>query len=275
MACIDFDKGFETFIHAFIKEHGDLYQHNMEVLEKMLPDLYLQFLDTEADFLGGKKPGEYFSSFTDVKELMQMLADYRKENIPVPDPLLERITDLGSEAENALLDLLATEKDPEMRMTAINLLNELQSSKPMQLYIRYIAEMDAEDEEGDACSEALIAMGKEVVAPILKELNTATEAGRDVFADILSNFPFNEEIFKLLVDRFANREEKKAFFASCLSKYGDPRALPMLKSAAAAVDINYLDYIEVVNAIESLGGERPAEREFGGDPYYEALSRMQ
>ncbi|MFR5795784.1 MAG: hypothetical protein ACLUI3_09750 [Christensenellales bacterium] len=34
----------------------------------------------------------------------------------------------------------------------------------------------------------------------------------------------------------------------------------------ASPDINYLDYVEVVNAIEALGGERPPEREFSGDP---------
>ena len=45
----------------------------------------------------------------------------------------------------------------------------------------------------------------------------------------------------------------------------------MLKEAAQSPDINYLDYVEVVNAIEALGGERPPEREFSGDPYYESL----
>ena len=48
----------------------------------------------------------------------------------------------------------------------------------------------------------------------------------------------------------------------------------MLKEAAQSPDINYLDYVEVVNAIEALGGERPPEREFSGDPYYESLRQV-
>jgi len=39
-------------------------------------------------------------------------------------------------------------------------------------------------------------------------------------------------------------------------------------------DISYLDYIEIVNAIEALGGEVSADREFNGDPYYESLKKM-
>ena len=44
--------------------------------------------------------------------------------------------------------------------------------------------------------------------------------------------------------------------------------------AAAAQDINYLDFVEISSAIDALGGERPAEREFAGDPYYESLKRV-
>ena len=44
--------------------------------------------------------------------------------------------------------------------------------------------------------------------------------------------------------------------------------------AAASPDINYLDFVEISSAIEALGGDRPAEREFAGDPYYESLKRV-
>ena len=44
-------------------------------------------------------------------------------------------------------------------------------------------------------------------------------------------------------------------------------------NAAQDDRINYLDYVEIVSAIDALGGERPPEREFSGDPYYESLRR--
>jgi hypothetical protein len=40
-------------------------------------------------------------------------------------------------------------------------------------------------------------------------------------------------------------------------------------------DINYLDYLEIANAIEMLGGEAgDRDRDFSGDPYYESLRDM-
>jgi len=38
--------------------------------------------------------------------------------------------------------------------------------------------------------------------------------------------------------------------------------------------LNYLDYIEIRNAFESLGGEVDQERDFTGDKDYEALRQM-
>ena len=48
----------------------------------------------------------------------------------------------------------------------------------------------------------------------------------------------------------------------------------MLREALELTDLNYLDYIEIVHAIEALGGEVETEREFNGDPYYESLKDM-
>ena len=95
-----------------------------------------------------------------------------------------------------------------------------------------------------------------------------------IFADILCNFPGDERILALLLDRFEHEHQQRALFASYLAKLGDERALPALLKAALDDHINYLDYVEVVNAIDALGGERPPERDFSGDPYYESLKRV-
>ena len=144
----------------------------------------------------------------------------------------------------------------------------------MQRYIDFIASLEEPSDKGDLCAEALLSMGEEVVAPILAVLSGAGQTGRDIFADILSNYPGDERIYELLAERFATRDERRALFASYLAKLGDERAISMLKEAAQSPDINYLDYVEVVNAIETLGGERPPEREFSGDPYYESLKQV-
>ena len=275
MKCINFDRAFERYMAEWIKENSEKYKDDMDVIEDMMPDVYLEFLKKPADFLDGVAPQDYFEQFDNADMLVNWLCDYIAQGVPVPDLLLERVTALGNPAEKSLLALVAREDLPEeTQMTAISLLREMESKAPMQRYIDYIASLEEPSDKGDLCAEALMSMGESVVEPILATLSGAGQTGRDIFADVLSNYPGDERIYELMIERFVTRDERRALFASYLAKLGDERAIPMLKEAAQSPDINYLDYVEVVNAIEALGGERPPEREFSGDPYYESLRQV-
>lgn len=275
MKCINFDRAFERYMAEWIKKNSEKYKDDMDVIEDMMPDVYLEFLKKPADFLDGIAPQDYFEQFDNTDVLVNWLCDYIAQGVPVPDLLLERVTALGDPAEKSLLALVARDDLPEeTQMTAISLLREMESKAPMQRYIDYIASLEEPSDKGDLCAEALMSMGESVVEPILAALSGAGQTGRDIFADVLSNYPGDERIYELMIERFVTRDERRALFASYLAKLGDERAIPMLKEAAQSPDINYLDYVEVVNAIEALGGERPPEREFSGDPYYESLRQM-
>lgn len=275
MKCINFDRAFERYMAEWIKENSEKYKDDMDVIEDMMPDVYLEFLKKPADFLDGVAPQDYFEQFDNADMLVNRLCDYIAQGVPVPDLLLERVTALGNPAEKSLLALVARDDLPEeTQMTAISLLREMESKAPMQRYIDFIASLEEPSDKGDLCAEALMSMGESVVEPILAALSGAGQTGRDIFADVLSNYPGDERIYELMIERFVTRDERRALFASYLAKLGDERAIPMLKEAAQSPDINYLDYVEVVNAIEALGGERPPEREFSGDPYYESLRQV-
>lgn len=275
MKCINFDRAFERYVAEWIKKNSEKYKDDMDVIEDMMPDVYLEFLKKPADFLDGVAPQDYFEQFDNADMLVNWLCDYIAQGVPVPDLLLERVTALGNPAEKSLLALVARDDLPEeTQMTAISLLREMESKAPMQRYIDYIASLEEPSDKGDLCAEALMSMGESVVEPILAALSGAGQIGRDIFADVLSNYPGDERIYELMIERFVTRDERRALFASYLAKLGDERAIPMLKEAAQSPDINYLDYVEVVNAIEALGGERPPEREFSGDPYYESLRQV-
>lgn len=275
MKCINFDRAFERYMAEWMKENSEKYKDDMDVIEDMMPDVYLEFLKKPADFLDGIAPQDYFEQFDNADMLVNWLCDYIAQGVPVPDLLLERVTALGNPAEKSLLALVARDDLPEeTQMTAISLLREMESKAPMQRYIDYIASLEEPSDKGDLCAEALMSMGESVVEPILATLSGAGQTGRDIFADVLSNYPGDERIYELMIERFVTRDERRALFASYLAKLGDERAIPMLKEAAQSPDINYLDYVEVVNAIEALGGERPPEREFSGDPYYESLRQV-
>lgn len=275
MKCINFDRAFERYMAEWMKENSEKYKDDMDVIEDMMPDVYLEFLKKPADFLDGIAPQDYFEQFDNADMLVNWLCDYIAQGVPVPDLLLERVTALGDPAEKSLLALVARDDLPEeTQMTAISLLREMESKAPMQRYVDYIASLEEPSDKGDLCAEALMSMGESVVEPILAALSGARQTGRDIFADVLSNYPGDERIYELMIERFVTRDERRALFASYLAKLGDERAIPMLKEAAQSPDINYLDYVEVVNAIEALGGERPPEREFSGDPYYESLRQV-
>ena len=275
MKCINFDRAFERYMAEWMKENSEKYKDDMDVIEDMMPDVYLEFLQKPADFLDGVAPQNYFEQFDDADMLVNWLCDYIAQGVAVPDLLLERVTALGDPAEKSLLALIARDDLPEeTQMTAISLLREMESKAPMQRYIDFIASLEEPSDKGDLCAEALMSMGESVVEPILAALSGAGQTGRDIFADVLSNYPGDERIYELMIERFVTRDERRALFASYLAKLGDERAIPMLKEAAQSPDINYLDYVEVVNAIEALGGERPPEREFAGDPYYESLKQV-
>jgi len=275
MNCIDFDKEFERYTREWMEKNAEKYNNNMDVIEAMMPDIYMEFLSKPAAWLGGESPESFFEQYDNAKMLVKWMCAYYEQEIPVPDLLLERITVLGDEAEACLLKLPFGEGIPhEAALTAISLLGEMESTAPMKAYIDFIAGLEEPDEKGDMCAEALLAMGVAVIEPILSVLNCTRETGRDIFADILSNYPGDERSFELLMERFSHCEDRHALFASYLAKFGDDRALPVLMAAALDDRTNYLDYVEIVSAIEALGGERPPERDFNGDPYYESLKRI-
>ena len=69
-------------------------------------------------------------------------------------------------------------------------------------------------------------------------------------------------------------EAEKAVREALIAKFGDPRALELLKELIDLPDVGYVDYIELRNAIETLGGDPGEERTFYGDPDYEAMRNL-
>ena len=276
MKCIDFDKAFSRFAMQWFRDHAKDYK-NYDEMEAAMPDVYARFLDTPADFLANAKPGEYFSQWDDAKTLIDWMEDYFKQRVPVPDMLLNRITELGEPAEKRLYSLLQKERTPqEARMTAVSLLREMESMLPMQLYIGWQLNRAADDELCDAACESLAQMGEEAIDPMLAFLPDANDAGREALCSVLSYYPQTaEKVLPELLRLIRRPEANVAVLAGYLGRLGDEGALETLIDLALDEDITYLNYIELRSAIEQLGGDAP-EREFDeSDPEYEAMSRLQ
>ena len=270
MPVVNFDEHFAEFMSEWMKTRQDQYA-DFDEMEEDMPRIYMAFVNTRAKWLGNVTPGAYFTQFEDPKVLVDWLAQYCDEGVPVPDLLCEQITAVGRPCEKRLLELLKDGDAPEeARMIAVNLLREMESTLPKMLYIQWQLNREGKDELKDNALEGLTEMGECVVQPILQELPRANAEGEEALLEVLSHFPGNEQIFKLAVRLFRERKERRALFAGYLARLGDDRALPDLISAAQEEKLPYLTFIEIRNAIETLGGICP-ERTYEYDPEYEAL----
>lgn len=275
MECINFDRAFEQYATQWMREHAAQYGNNLDRMEALMPDVYMRWLNQPAKWLGGQTPGGYFARYGDVDMLLEWMMLYERQRVPVPAQLMERLEELDGAEETFLRALQAVETPYTTRLTLVSLLRELDSTRPMALYVGWIATRKQEDELADMAAESLQAMGAQVVSPILEAVEQATPAGQETFLDILCNFPGEEAILALALRLFEQRPERRALFASYLGKIGDERAIAPLQKAAKAPGVNYLDFIELRNAIEELGGEAPTERDFSGDPFYESLRGLE
>lgn len=269
--CIDFDSKFADYTSQWMTEHGKEYR-NFDAMEADMPRVYMTFLNTPAKWLDGVTPGAYFTQFEDPKDLVDWMVEYVNKGVPVPDLLLDQIQAVGKPCEKRLVALLKEEDAPEeAKMTAIGLLREMESTQPKMLYIEWQMNRAAKDDLADNALDSLKSMGASVVQPLLQNLPHANEAGQEAMLDVLADYPGNEQVFQLAIRLFRENKKRRALFASYLGKLGDDRALPELIAAAGDDSTGYIDFIELRNAIEMLGGVAP-EREFDDDPEYNALN---
>ena len=272
MSIIDFDARFTEVLNKWIEENRHRFRRPEE-MEDEVPDVYLRWLNTPADWLEGSAPGEYFDRFSDSAQLCGLLCEYIKGGVPVPDPLLDRLANLGDEA--ALMALVKDKSAPcEARMDGIELLRQLESTLPMVDFIRWQVERDEEDDILDNALESLRQMGEGVRGPAKVAFLAAGPEGKEALLDVLADYPGDEDVFRFALEQFKTTRDKRALYAGYLAKLDDDHALEALLDVAEGDDVTYTDFIEIRSAIERLGSEAPV-RDWSHDPSYQAFKRLQ
>lgn len=272
MSIIDFDARFTEVLNKWIEENRHRFRRPEE-MEDEVPDVYLRWLNTPADWLEGSAPGEYFDRFSDSAQLCGLLCEYIKGGVPVPDPLLDRLADLGDEA--ALMALVKDKSAPcEARMDGIELLRQIESTLPMVDFIRWQVERDDEDDILDNALESLRQMGEGVRGPAKVAFLAAGPEGKEALLDVLADYPGDEDVFRFALEQFKTTRDKRALYAGYLAKLDDDHALEALLDVAEGDDVTYTDFIEIRSAIERLGSEAPV-RDWSHDPSYQAFKRLQ
>ena len=274
MKPIDFDGRFRRFAEQWMLRNRSKFP-NADRMEEAFAGVYLRWINRPAPWLGGTSPAGYFTRLQSPEALTALLRAYGAEGVPVPDLLISRLGEFGPEAAGALESLAFDEgAADEPRAAAMNLLTACGAESPMPRCVERIRACEAGDEFAELAADLLRGLGAAAIPAMLDALNKASEAGAEIFIELLCNFPGDDRIYTIAIDRFERTPGKRAQYASYLGKLMDPRAIGPLTRSLEAKDLGYLDYIEIVNAIEALGGDAPEGRDFTGDPHYESLKHL-
>lgn len=256
---------------------------NMDEMEMAMPAMYEEWLETPAKWLNGEKPGHYFENFTDGEVLVKGMLRYLVSGMGMPEPLMDRLVALKEETEPYLLSILKGEYPlptgadaTEAGMLCIHILSEAGSTKAAELYLnRVLNASDGEDELADAAAQALQTVASSCKEELLAAFDGASSSAKLLLCIALSDEAGDPAIADRMRELFRDPQVDVAISAGLVAHYGIEDMLPELERATRRPELNYMQYLELCHAIEELGGEVYHERDFSGDPDYEALRGMQ
>ena len=246
---IDVDALFDEYLNDFIEKNCNVL--SASDIEKKIGELYEEFGNLPCDVLGGITPIEYFK-IKPTKELLELFKKGIEEGASASDYLCKAL-ETRPEAEDSLFKM-ALSKDEELAVCAINVLGSMKAEKSLKAFVKVLGEQTLPVNVSDVITEALC-LNADLVKEAVISAYKQNSVGAEAFEEVFSNMSKDERVFKLLYASFLNNKTNLAINASYLAKYGDERALTVLYSTIKRNDISIIEYSEIKNAIEKLGGE--------------------
>lgn len=265
---IDFDKQFEEYVIGWYKAHADEFEDASE-MEEIMPEIYIKWADVKQDNLGGKSPNEYLQQFDSVALVDMLVNSCKGDNTPCA-LLLDRIA-VVVDCAPLLKNLLEDDNNIQLKMISVNLLIEMGASHPLELYVSWLTDSKIPSDLRELGVEVLVENSNSVKDKLFALIEGANNATLTLLAEILINADKDERTYNLLIKLFS-LGDNIPLYASYIGKYGDERAAGILFRALDTC--NYLEYIEIKNAIERMGGNVEVERDFSEDIYYKAIKNI-
>lgn len=261
MKLIDFDEKFNKKVAEMLEKHAG--EHTEEEWEDAIAKAYEKFGDTYMGAIG-MTPRQYFEKMTD-SGLVETLKEYILQDVPVPDILCGELEKRG--ASEPLLALLH-ETDEELVHYALNLIGS--DPRALPRYAEMLSEEEYDEHIKDALADLLKESADEAKERILPLVKTES---KPYALEILSRCKQKDDrVFETLLSAFRTGEEEEVpLYAGYLAAYGDERALPALQEHIAREDIDFVTFQELKFAIEALGGEYTAQRDFSEDESYKKI----
>lgn len=254
---IDFDNQFNEYMEQWADELLKKGK-KAEEIEELIPETYRKWAEEASKYFDG----------VESEELVKMLGAYLDEEINVPDVLLDKIVS-QKECEKAVFELFLQERSDNDRILLMNVLADMDSKLPINENINIL--LNSENEElAQAAAEALKYSGaQEEILRVYDEEYDIDTREKLIYVLVYSEPRVEGLAHKL--SELMNVSQNRGIIAGMMAFYGDDKCLPILRIAEKSEGISYIDYVEICDAIESLGGETKREREFDGDEYYEMM----
>ncbi len=267
MQYFDLEELFMKSVREKVLSDKEKYS-NVKVIEKELMGMYLDWVQHSNEELDGFTPIEYVK----IVDKSGNLFDYIEYMLNTEREVSDIVTDALVKRDDAieLVKKLLQSNDRNTLKYAFTVMFELDNSLVTDLCIDVIRSKDDNQEKIGACYEMLAEDNDEAVEKILSIMYEVDEDTQFIFADILSNYKNNENIFMWLVTMLY-RGKDLCEVAQMLGRYGDNKAVNMINSFVLDKDLNYMEFIELRNAVERLGGEFEYEKDFSEDEYYKKI----
>ncbi len=254
---IDFDGMFDKKLAEYMEQNAGKYTEKQ--WESLIPKLYKNFGDTYIKS-AGDTPKDYYHKMSD-DELVETLAAHLKEGVPASDFLCREVE--SRNCPDGLIELIKIGN-----ALAVDLAGD--SPRAFAAYFELL-KADCSLEVGETVIERLKSNADIVKEQAIDCYMRGIE--REVMLEILSHCKERDDrIFEILTKEFRTSPDNLPMYANYLAGYGDERALPLLLEYIDREEINFLEYRELLCAIEALGGEYHRERDFSNDRYFQEIA---
>lgn len=267
----DFSKSFEDYVSDWLALHRACKcEYDGEERTDIVVDLYKKWRDAPLEELNGLSPREFFKAMQPQELIEEYTTSYEIDFGPAP--IMEDVIIDNPACAPLLRDIVRNSKDDELRIASARLLTKMEVEQPLDVYLALLCDEDADGELRDLAVDLLSDYADEVAEELYKMIPNADTFQRELIAEVLINAKHDDRTFKLLRELYAE-EGNILYVASLFGKYGDERAIPILYNSLATCD--FVEFSELRNSIERLGGEVDFIRDFSEDPTYIAYNEKQ
>lgn len=264
MKLYDFDGMFDEKLSEYIAKNPDKYTESE--WEDVIPKMYRKFGDTFIKSVGDTPKG-FYKKLSD-EQLVAALTTHLKKQVPVSEFLyseLEKRDVFGLLAP--LLDGSDSEKE-----CAVNLIGS--DERVLEKYLEMLVSDNTDGELKGKLADLLKEKADLVADKAVNYYGQGVE--KEYMLEIMSRSVIrSDKIFDILIKEFRGNIDNLPVCAGYLATYGDERALSYLLDKIDEEGISFIEYKELLMAIESLGGTYDKQRDFSSDPYYELIKTHQ